>query len=169
MTAAEPRPSPPVSLAPASVYPGDCIIWSPTVLDSRVEFDTSALNEEQGARQNWRRNIVLRPAKGNEWTRRVSRGADHDQVRTYLLFDGKVFRFTMTTINQSPKRRFHDHGPVAVLSLYPHDMVKKVDENFLTRDIPHIDGTFIVVTWSQFRQSERLRHVALLPNFWPSA
>lgn len=151
-------------------YPKDCTLWIPTAMDGIVRFD-AGIPVEQHSNVRWRRNIVLRPKYSQRSVQDRLRDARHDRIQMHLFSRDAIFRFSTERVNVAPRRRFHDHGPTAVLSLYTNDVVTMVTDNLLTRDIPHIEGTVIIVTWNRHCQTDRCRHIAIVPNLiidWPA-
>ncbi|MEK7632248.1 MAG: hypothetical protein AAB473_00465 [Patescibacteria group bacterium] len=154
-------------------YPPDCTIWVPDVMDGIVHYNMGARKPKERGRR-WTRKIVLRPEQGQNTEASRHGGKKHNRVATFFFFQGEVLRIAMVNSND-PQCRFRDHGPRSVLSLHNDDLVTRMTvmaDNILTRGIPSLDGTVVVVTWNQLRQMERFRHVAVVPNLtitWPSA
>lgn len=174
MTAADSQtPASPVSLGlldpvePLAVeYPPDCIIWAPDVIDGFVDFDGRHSSEERGSDRHWIRSVVVRPASTQKSAVRQT-ARHHDRVVMFLLSGGETFRFGLARAKGTPRMRFRDLGPRAVLMIYENDRVTRMAaklSNVFTHDIPYINGTVVVATWSSLEKADRHRHVVVVPS-----
>lgn len=152
-------------------YPLDCVMWSP-VMEGVLRFEMGNSNLAVHGKR-WCRKIFLRPTDRKHAQTALVAAADHDRVATFIMMSGRVFRISLTG-STAPRRRFWDYGPHAVIVLFSDDRVTRMQSSVghhLVRDIPRVDGTVVVVTWNQLRQTERCRRVVVVPNLvitWPS-